>query len=195
MKYNIGVVVVSYHNSEMTKKYVLKELAKLSVPYTLVVVNNDSTERESRKLAEDCHLTFVADDLKDDIPSSNSFLIWSKDNLGYAKGNNKGVKFLNRIGNFSHFLFSNDDIEIIYPDILQILVSKMNSNDKIGAIGPRVIGLDGYDQSPHDLYISPYRLIGWKLLPFLRRKNKKMIILNLLSPTQDILIGYKVLLC
>lgn len=173
MDYKIGIIVVSYHNAEMTKRYVCEELVKLSIPYTLVVINNDSTENESQKLAEACQLSFVTDDTSGTIPSSNRFLIWSKNNLGYAKGNNKAVRFLNRIGKFTHFLFSNDDIEIKQSDILQLLISKMNNDDKIGAIGPRVIGLDGKDQSPHDTYISPYRLIGWKLLPFLRRKKLK----------------------
>lgn len=172
MDYKIGIIVVSYHNAEMTKRYVCKELVKLSLPYTLIVVNNDSTEKESEKLANDCHLSFITDDINGRIPFGNRFLIWSKDNLGYAKGNNKAVRFLNRIGKFSYFLFSNDDIVIKQPDILQLLISKMNNDYKIGAIGPRVIGLDGKDQSPHDFYISPYRLIGWKLLPFLRRKKK-----------------------
>ncbi len=171
--YNIAIVVVSYHNAGMTKRYVCEELVKLSIPYTLVVVNNDSTEEESRKLADDCHLTFVTDDVNGEISAGGNYLIWSKDNLGYARGNNKAIRFLNRIGGFTHFLFSNDDIEIKHSDILQILASIMEGNNDIGAIGPRVVGLDGRDQSPHDSYVSPYRLIGWKLLPFLRRKNKK----------------------
>lgn len=170
---NIGIVIVSYHNEKMTQKYIMQELPKLSTPHTIVVVNNDSTEDESKRLAKDCNLEYIADDTSfDHIPKRRGYLIWSSDNLGYAKGNNKGVNFLNQLGNFTHYLFSNDDIEIKQSNILNIMLEKMSQETDIGAIGPRVVGLDGHDQSPHDFYVSPYRMIGWKLFPFLRKKNK-----------------------
>lgn len=170
---HIGIVVVSYHNEAMTKRYVTQEFPKLTGEYTLVVVNNDASMEESRKLAVQCGLTFVDDDLQtESIEKSKGYMIWSQENLGYAKGNNKGVQFLNRIGEFSHYLFSNDDIEIKQPDTIEVLVRKMVELRNVGAIGPRVLGLDGRDQSPHDSYISPYRLIGWRLFPFLRKKSE-----------------------
>lgn len=172
MSLNIGIVVVSYHNEAMTQKYVTQELTKLLTPYTVVVVNNDSTEENSRQLANECGLGFVKEDSSvEELLPNKGYLIWSPENLGYAKGNNKGVRFLDRIGNFTHYLFSNDDIEIKQSNILEILIKKMSQDERIGVIGPRVVGLDGRDQSPHDTYVSPYRLIGWKLLPFLRKKN------------------------
>ena len=58
---NIGVVVVSYHNEAMTKKYITEELPKLASTYTVVVVNNASTREESKKMARECGLTFVND--------------------------------------------------------------------------------------------------------------------------------------
>ena len=170
--HNVGVVVVSYHNENMTKKYITEELPKLETNYTLVVVNNASTREESCKLANVCGLTFVDNEMGGHIPDAKGYLLWTAENLGYARGNNLGIRFLNNIGEYTHFLFSNDDIEIPRADILEILICKMRQDERIAAIGPRVIGLDGHDQSPHDAYISPYRLIGWKLLPFLRRKNK-----------------------
>ena len=109
-------------------------------------------------------------------------MIWTPENLGYAKGNNFGVRFLNSIGKYAYFLFSNDDIEISQANTLEILANRMAEDERIGAIGPRVIGLDGHDQSPHDTYVSPYRMIGWKLFPFLRRKNKHNDQSDLLKP-------------
>ena len=60
---NVGVVVVSYHNENMTKKYITEELPKLETNYTLVVVNNASTREESCKLANVCGLTFVDNEM------------------------------------------------------------------------------------------------------------------------------------
>lgn len=173
MLFKVGIVIVSYHNEAMTERYVTQELSKLSAPYTVVVVNNDSTEEESRRLANMCGLEFVKDDSSVESFSSNKgYLIWSSENLGYAKGNNRGVRFLDKTGKYTHYLFSNDDIEIKQPNILDVLTYMMRQNKRIGAIGPRVIGLDGRDQSPHDTYVSPYRMIGWKLFPFFRKKHK-----------------------
>lgn len=167
----IGIVVVSYHNEAMTKKYVTEELPKLASPYTLVVVNNASTKKDSERLAKECGLTFVDDYSGGQVLHDKGYLLWTSENLGYARGNNLGVRFLTRIGSYTYFLFSNDDIEISQDNTLEILVNKMMEDGRIGAIGPRVMGLDGHDQSPHDTYVSPYRMIGWKLFPFLRRKK------------------------
>lgn len=173
MSKKIGIVIVAYHNEAMTKKYVTEELPKLSEEFELVVVNNDATAEESRKLAEECGLTFVEDDTQtESLERGRGYLIWSQGNLGYARGNNKGVRFLNRIGEFAYYLFSNDDIEIKQPATIGMLLGKMGELGNVSAIGPRVLGLDGRDQSPHDRYISPWRLIGWRLLSFLRRKHE-----------------------
>lgn len=171
MNFNIGIVVVSYHNEAMTFKYVTEQLSRLTTQYTLVVVNNDSTREKSRKLAKDCNLIFI-DGNFEQVQPGQGYLLWTKENLGYAKGNNLGVNFLNGIGKYTHFLFSNDDIEIKQSNMLNIMIEKMSQDKNIGAIGPRVVGLDGHDQSPHDSYVSPYRMIGWKMLSFLRRKSK-----------------------
>lgn len=181
MNFNIGIVVVSYHNEAMTFKYVTEQLSRLTTQYTLVVVNNDSTREKSQKMAKDCNLFFV-DGKFEQVQPGQGYLLWTKENLGYAKGNNLGVNFLNGIGKYTHFLFSNDDIEIKQSNILNIMVEKMSKDKNIGAIGPRVVGLDGHDQSPHDSYVSPYRMIGWKMLPFLRRKNKHNDQSDLLKP-------------
>lgn len=169
--FKVGIVIVSYHNPEMTSKYIKDEISKLTIPYTLVVVNNDSSREECQELAVKADLCFVETD-SSLIPNSQKYIIHVEDNLGYAKGNNLGVQFLKKTGDFSHYLFTNDDISITDGNILYLLCSKMNKGD-IAAIGPRVLGLDGRDQNPHREYISPQRQLGWKYLKILRRKKRK----------------------
>ena len=171
MQREIGIIVVSYHNPDMTIRYVTKELPKLATPYTLVVVNVAATQEDSFQLAEACGLCFVDDEGTPTFPDAQRFLIWDKENLGYAKGNNKGAKFLIENFKVDYLLFSNNDIEIIDKDCLSVMIEKMEQNKEIGAIGPRIIGLDGKDQMPHDYPISIYRQIGWMLFPFLRRRK------------------------
>lgn len=156
----------------MTTRYVSEELRKLTTPYTLVVVNVATTKEESIKLADACGLCFIDEVESPTVANVKGYLIWSPENLGYAKGNNEGVRFLCSLGEFTHFVFSNDDIEIGDANILDVLSEKMSEYDDVACIGPRIVGIDGKDQSPHDRYISPYRLLGWRLFPFLRKTPK-----------------------
>lgn len=159
---------------KMTSEFVGGELKKVDTPFRVVAVINDALKEEIE----------LIDDIKalskgDSIPNCKSIdIVPSSENLGFAKGNNLGVKFLlDNYNDIDYLLFSNNDIEIKSPDCISILINKLEGNDKIGAIGPRVIGLDGKDQSPHDKPTSIYRQIAWNLFPFLRgnfsRKKKE----------------------
>lgn len=171
-----GIVVVSYHNAEGTKRYITEQLSKLTDKYRVIIIAVDAEEEYGINLAESCGLEYVRDYNKINS-NSKGWCIAIKDNLGYAKGNNLGVKILNKSNIvFDYYLFSNDDIEIIDYDILRKLGNILETNDFIGGIGPRVIGLDGNDQSPHRKYISPQRQIGWKLFSFLRKKKSCSIV-------------------
>ena len=171
-----GIVVVSYHNAEDTSKYVTKQLVRLSDDYRVVVVTVDANEKYGQKLAADCGLAYI-NSPKQVVQHSKGWCIAAKDNLGYAKGNNLGVEILKNSGiHFDYYLFSNDDIEIMTPDALSILGNAIREDENIAGIGPRIIGLDGNDQSPHTRYISPQRQIGWKLLPFLRKERRSSTI-------------------
>lgn len=168
-----GIIIVSYHNAEGTRKYVTEQISKLSDSYRIVVVAVDATEEYGRNLAHSCNLSYV-DKLRQVTEHPIGWCISTIENLGYAKGNNLGVDILKKSGlSFDNYLFSNDDIEIMNPNILSVLAKTFHQDKQCAGIGPRVIGLDGNDQSPHMKYISPKRLIGWKLFPFLRKERKR----------------------
>lgn len=163
-----GIVVVSYHNADGTTKYVNEQLVKLSDNYRIVVVAVGANERYGQRLAEDCGLDYISAP-EQVVYHHKGWCISVNDNLGYAKGNNLGVEILkNSSIHFDYYLFSNDDIEILNPNILNVLASSMQVCEQYVGIGPRIIGLDGKDQNPHVKYISPIRLIAWKFFPFLR---------------------------
>ncbi|RJV06238.1 glycosyltransferase family 2 protein [Bacteroides sp. AF34-31BH] len=173
-----GIIVVSYHNAEGTRKYVVKQLSKLSDTYRVIVVAVDATEEYGRNLAYDCELLYI-NQSQQVADHPKGWCISTTENLGYAKGNNWGVNILKKSGiSFDNYLFSNDDIEIMNPNILNVLATTFYQDEQCAGVGPRVIGLDGNDQSPHMKYISPKRLIGWKLFPFLRKKRKRETMKN-----------------
>lgn len=180
-----GIIIVSYHNEEGTVRYIKEELSKLTDDIRIVVVAVDSDTVHAQAIAERCGLSFVDNGCIAD--SNKGWVVYSQENLGYAKGNNFGVQFLQQTGlKFDYYLFSNDDITIVNNHIISQLAQGMQSNGNTGGIGPRVIALDGTDQSPHRKYISPQRLIGWRLLPFLRKKQRKNIHIDRLDPIANI---------
>lgn len=166
----LGVITIDYKNPQLTIDFCNRELKKINVPYKCVVVVNSATEQEIEIICKETDGIRV--DEFTQIKDSNLYILPSRINLGYAKGNNFGVEFLCKNFNINYLLFTNNDIEILSGNIIRSLLDVLESNSNIGAIGPRVIGLDGNEQSPHHRIISPYRQIGWKLFPFLRKKNK-----------------------
>lgn len=165
----VGVIIVAYKNPDRTADFINKQLPNLVNPHVIVVVNNASTIQECENLARSCNGIVCQ---PDDVVGKNPvYIINSSENLGFAKGNNLGVRFLSRNYPCRHILFSNDDIIIKANTDLQPMLDIIDNNDCIGAIGPDIIGLDGHHQSPHLRRITPYRQIGWMLFSNLRQKN------------------------
>ena len=169
----LGIVIVSYKNFKGTVNFITKELRKITLPWKVVVVDNSSTFDEGKKLADACGGVCITEqgDITDE--DSSVLILPITENLGFARGNNLGADLLISNFNCEHLLFTNDDILIEEPEGIQKMIDFLNQNEEIGAIGPRVIGVDGIDQSPHYRIITPLRQLGWKLLSFLRKKNKK----------------------
>lgn len=168
----LGVIIVSYKNPERTIDFVNNQLGNLKPEHVVVVVNNSSTMDECEYIANAIGGVACAPD--DVVGKYSSYVVNSTENLGFAKGNNLGVRFLMQNNPCSHLLFSNDDIIIDENTDLSPMIDLLDSNRSIGAIGPDVVGLDGRHQSPHYKAVSPYRQIGWMILPFLRKKRKTM---------------------
>lgn len=173
----LGIVIVSYKSAQMTIDFVTRELPKVDVPWVCCIVNNAATEEETRLIAEGVGAEVIDAENRQakDVRTDGVYVVPAVENLGFAKGNNLGVLFLAENFNCTHLLFSNNDVEIKSPNCLSTLIEKLNSNQVIGAIGPRIFCLDGSEQLPHDGYVSVYRQIGWHLLPFLRKKHEPQL--------------------
>lgn len=162
----LGIVINVYKNFDTTVKFVNEELAKISVPWKAVIVDNASSPELSFALASACGGSLASDKLQKDV-----VVISVKDNLGYAKGNNLGAKYL--LDNYAcdYLLFTNDDIIINGSEVVPTLLERFHKDENIAVVGPRVVGLDGAEQSPHYRVITPERQLGWRFLSFLRRKR------------------------
>lgn len=164
----LGIVTIDYKNPQMTIDFVCRELPKIDVQYICVIVINDCTEEELNLIRKGTGGIVVG---KEVGKKTNIYIIPSPENLGFAKGNNFGVKFLEENFDCDYFLFTNTDIEIKSDVNVSKMIACLEKIKQIGAIGPKVISLDGSVQHPHEKIISPYRQIGWHLLPFFKRKR------------------------
>jgi len=154
----IGVIVINYHSEEKTIEFVRTELSKIRSDYAVVIVDNGSTELSRDRLLE----AFKGTD-------QYVFVAPSDENLGFARGNNLGAEVARNQFSPDVLLFANNDIRLVDLDTVDRMAAKLKSLDEAGALGPKVVGLDGRLQSPEpfisfwDRHVALY----WRnLLPF-----------------------------
>ena len=158
----IGVVVINYHSEEKTIEFVRTELAKISEENAVVIVDNGSTEEGRNRLLE----AFKGAD-------QYVFVVPSEENLGFARGNNLGAQVAANQFGPDVLLFANNDIRIVEPDAVEQMAFKLRSLDKAGALGPKVVGLDGRLQSPEPFISFWDRHIGLYCGSLFSSKSKK----------------------
>ncbi len=156
----IGIVVVSYRSDDRTVAFVTGELSKVTIPCSIVVVDNGATEQEAEALAAR-------------LPGVK---VIAADNGGYARGNNIGARWLRENVGPTHILFANDDVRLASEGVVETLVEKAAGDGKIGAVGPEVVGLDGHRQSPEP-YMGLWKRYVWMYLstPFLSKARKRKV--------------------
>ncbi len=163
----LGIVLVNYKSHYETVRYVQKELPKIGIPYKLVIVNNAATNKLNQLLVADLDAELVPPGHGPRDVQHSVFVIDEPENLGYARGNNLGAWFLMEYFSIDWLLVTNNDLILDDADVVKKLIDIIQAKPDVGAIGPKVVGLDGIDQSPHR-YLSIWAsLIVPKLLyPF-----------------------------
>lgn len=148
MKIKIGIVIVDYHTVSQTIKYINEQLVHNTLSNKIVVVLNDMLQNELDELtsALDCE---VINGQKQINLQKNIYVIPSPENLGYAKGNNLGARFLVNFFDVEFLCICNNDLNFKGNNPFIKLISKLEVKPDVGAIGPKVIGLENEDQSPH----------------------------------------------
>lgn len=172
--YDLATVIVNYKAEQRTVEFVRDELLpKCTMSQVIVIVDNGSTEQSVVDLSQGLG-AFVVDDIANDVVTeADIFVVCSKSNEGYARGNNLGVEFVRLHFDVDFILFSNNDIYISDALVIEKLVMKLRLLPDVAVIGPKVVGLDGRCQSPY-LEIPFWKemvLIPWsRYIPFLHVK-------------------------
>ena len=156
----LGIVIVSYHSDDLTVRFVRGQLSAVRIPHRIVIVDNGVGE------GKDSPLSRV-------LPET---VVLTMDNKGFAAANNKGAGWLREHCPVNEILFTNNDIRMETKDVLELMSAKLNEDERIGMIGPEVVGLDGRRQSPEG-YLSLWKRYVWMYLstPFLSQKGKERL--------------------
>lgn len=140
---------MGYQNEVLTATYVRQELSKLSLDNLIVVVDNSPTTAGSRYLESQLGARVVDAAFSGFELGFGVYVIATGENLGFAKANNLGVDFIRTyFPEIEYVLFSNNDIRIVHPQVVDTLIAKYQSVEGIGMIGPNVLYVDGKRQTP-----------------------------------------------
>lgn len=142
----LSIIIVHHKNAELLKLCIhsLRDTIKKTASETIVVVSE--AEKES------------VDSLKEQFPKIK--FIASAENIGYAKAVNKGIHKAD--GNY--FLILNQDIvatDNAVDDMMEFM-EKTGRKEKIGILGPRLLGFNNKVQYSAFRFYSPLTI-------FLRR--------------------------
>lgn len=127
-KLPVSVVIVTYKTRDLTRKALESLFSSSSLPEQVIVVDNSSQDG-------------TAEMIKNEFP--NVSLIGSKENLGFAKGNNKGIS---EAATQPYVWLLNSDTET-GKNTLEELVAYMEKHPDVGALGPQMMYPDKSLQS------------------------------------------------
>lgn len=147
----INFVFTNYNNSLLSIQAIesIWKIQDLVDPH-IVIVDNFSEIKEINILKK-----FKTENLQKKL-----HFLFLDENIGYFKGLNKGINYLNKMDvNFDYFIIGNNDL--IFPEMLLKLLCKNNLIHSLyPVISPNLITLDNVHQNPHVLYrISRMRKI------------------------------------
>lgn len=129
----VRTVVLNYNQPVYTLETVEALFRQKEIEHEIVVVDNNSTIENFTKLEQNL--------------SENAFLLRSKENLGYAIGNNIGCKYKSKFKPDYYFIVNND-VQIFNESLIANLIIAIESNRKknVVAASPLVdtvsLGLD-----------------------------------------------------
>lgn len=136
----IGVVILNYLNWTDTVECIDSLKDQTNQNFQIVVVDNASANESFSKLKQ------IYD------RNVNVHLLRTKENLGFAKGNNTGVVFCKKVLGINNILVVNNDVIFTDQGYIEFL-QKFEYDKTVGVIGTKIIGSDGQNQNPH--YFNP----------------------------------------
>lgn len=119
MKYkDLAFIILNYNNYQLTIKSV-NNILSFNYDSKIIIIDNGS-KNESWDILTQTYKNI-----------NNIFLIKNDQNIGYARGNNIGLKAIN---NLKYVVIMNPDIEIPNINVVDVLYQTLENNDDIALI-------------------------------------------------------------
>ena len=136
----IGYVCTNFNNSMDTREAVCSLSRNEGHEFRVVVVDNNSDKENVRAL----------ESLANEFP--NVELILSKDNVGYFRGLNQGIKQLRaKQPDITLMVVGNNDL--VFPaDFADLLGRNLSVFEEHAVVSPDIVTLDGVHQNPHVIH-------------------------------------------
>ncbi|GIV32789.1 MAG: glycosyl transferase [Chitinophagales bacterium] len=132
----VSIITVNYNQTKVTCD-MLESVKKLTYPAVeVIVVDNGSQENPEQKL-------------KEVLPSTR--VIRSEVNLGFAGGNNLGIKIAS-----GEFLFFVNNDTVLTPNIIENLLNPFRQFENMGIVSPKIY----YYDTPHTIQYAGYTRIN-----------------------------------
>lgn len=132
-KTDVSVIIVSYNTKDLTLGCIGSVIDSIKgVRYEIIVIDNASTDSSVTSIRKS----------QIQISKSKLIVIENKENLGFAKANNQGI----RIAQGKYILLLNSDT-VIKKGVIDRLVNFAEKKKNAGAVVPRLLNLDGSIQT------------------------------------------------
>jgi GT2 family glycosyltransferase len=133
----IGHVCTNYNNSAYTREAVCSLLRDGGDDYRIVVVDNNSDAKNLDALKN------VASEFQ------HVELILNKENVGYFRGLNLGIRHLRASQPDIHIMVIGNN-DLVFPaDFAESIRRNLSTLEKYAVVSPDIITLDGVHQNPH----------------------------------------------
>lgn len=149
----IGFVFTNYNSSKYTKEAIQSiSLNNNTSEYYIVVIDNNSNDEN----------LVLLNSIKKEF--NNVILLLNKENIGYFRGLNVGIKYLRtNFDNIEYVIIGNNDL--IFPkSFFDSIYKNISTIDSYAVISPDVVTDKGLHQNPHVIHkISKLREIIYDL--------------------------------
>ena len=143
---DLSVVILNYNTKDLTKRCLETVMASHLEPYTMEVIVCDNGSDDGS-----------IETIKENFPQVQ--LIENKKNVGFAAGNNPGIK----AARGRYVLLLNSDTEVP-PVTLSTMVQFMDDNPKVGASTCKLLLTDGsMDPACHRGFPTPWASVTYLL--------------------------------
>ncbi|WP_051910453.1 glycosyltransferase [Carnobacterium pleistocenium] len=150
----IGIVILNYLNWEDTVECIQSIKTQTYDDLEIVVVDNCSNNMSIENIKKHLH------------NDTKIYFLQTKENLGFAKGNNIGISYCtNHLKIKNVFVVNNDTI---FTDKLYFeKLARIDIKNSIGAVGTQIIGSDGNNQNPIEFSANLKSIIREYLFPMI----------------------------